>query len=167
MSPWPCDWRMMMLQPSDPVQQKNDSMNDVLKFMVSLHAHNSMFLPSLDAALPLQRPWRHPSSDPVEVKRNIKRNMMCRATNSAESTQESPTAPAARSWELPPLWDCHRSLESLPGQQQNEHGSMPELRNSEERKTTVSEQSTTKGPPQQLPSPWADHHLHPPRKSWF
>ena len=22
MSPWPCDWRMMMLQPSDPVQQK-------------------------------------------------------------------------------------------------------------------------------------------------
>ena len=35
---------------------KNDSMNDVLKFMVSLHAHNSMFLPSLNAALPLQRP---------------------------------------------------------------------------------------------------------------
>ena len=79
------------------------------------------------------------------------------ATNSAESTQESTTAPPAPSWELPPLdhpwWDCYRSLESLPGQQQNEHGSIPELRNSEERITTVSEQSTTKVPPQQLPSP--------------
>ena len=78
-------------------------MNDVLMFMVSLHAHNSMFLPSLDAALPLQRPWRlHPSSDPVEVKRNIKRNMMRSATNSAESTQESTTA----------VWLCNMAMEN-------------------------------------------------------
>ena len=126
--------------------------------------------PSSAVAWPLEALWP-PLPHPVEVKRkikrNIKRNMMCRATISAESTQESTTAPLVGWLSVlpPPRWShCQRSFCSHPGQQQNEHGSIPELRHSEEHKTTVSEQCTTKGPPQD-PLVWSDHH--PPRKSWF
>ena len=97
-----------------------------------VHAHSSMCLPSSALALPSQAlsPMGQPPSDGANLRQ--KKHDVSRATNSAESTQESTMAPRAQSWAPHSL--VH--LQSIrlwsycppgrPGQQQNEHGSIPE-----------------------------------------